>query len=99
LTDRQKSERLDWCHANRNNDFRDWIFTDETSVWVNQPPLYHMRLVGSRPDALQCTSKSRSKIQCWGGISVLGPTPFQVKLFKDGLVSRKFFFNRFYLFI
>jgi hypothetical protein len=39
-------------------------------------PIYHTRPVGSRPAAVPVTSKTRSKVNVWGGISFKGPTPF-----------------------
>ena len=38
-----EKDRHNWCLANIDNDFENWVFVDETSVWINEVPLYHHR--------------------------------------------------------
>ena len=40
LTRSQKIDRLNWCLANINNTFSNFIFTDEASFWINECPIY-----------------------------------------------------------
>jgi hypothetical protein len=80
LTEEQKADRYNWCVGNKNNDFADFVFTDESSVWVNQLPLYHMRMAGTHSQCLESRSNSRIKLNVFGGISVRGPTNFQVMI-------------------
>ena len=76
LTQSQKKDRLDWCQANINNSFLNFIFVDETSIWINECPLYIWRPVDSYPEASGFSSKLRQKLNLWGGISCKGPTNF-----------------------
>ena len=81
LTPEQKQDRFDWCVGNLNNEFYNFVFVDETSVWVNQMPLYHMRQSGTSPEGLVSASNARYKLHVWGGISLRGPTSFFVRQF------------------
>ena len=69
---------MDWCLANINNDFYNYIFVEETSIWINECPLYHMRLKSSLPQTVGFSSNSKIKLNLWGGISHLGATDFEV---------------------
>lgn len=63
----------------KDEDFQNYLFVDETTVRLLEVPLYHIRKVGSQPDAIPATSKIRKKVNIWGGISYKGPTTFVVK--------------------
>jgi hypothetical protein len=75
-----KAARYQWCKNNQKNNFTDYLFADETTVRVLEVPLYHLRKKNSRPITIPHTSKSRLKVNIWGGISFKGPTPFAVSL-------------------
>lgn len=62
----------------KDEDFNNYIFVDETSVIVFDKPLYHLRLRSSTPISVPCSSKHKSKVNVWGGISFKGPTLFAV---------------------
>lgn len=81
MTHAHKQARLDWCDANKNNDFHDYVFVDETSIWVNELPLYHMRRSGTDPETIASTTNSRGKLNVWGGISFRGATDVSVNKF------------------
>ncbi|RNA42071.1 hypothetical protein BpHYR1_016415 [Brachionus plicatilis] len=74
--DLQKLQRLIWCQRNRDCDFKDYIFVDETTIVVYDQPIYHLRLPSSRPEAIPSSYKFECKIHVWGGISYNGATEF-----------------------
>lgn len=78
LTELHKLARLIWCLRHKNCDFDDYVFVDETSIIVYDKPTCHLRLFSSQPEAIPCTSKFKSKIHIWGGISRKGITEFAV---------------------
>jgi hypothetical protein len=80
LTRKQKKDRLNWCLANIDNDFENWVFVDETSVWINEVPLYHHRHSDSHPDPAGFSSGLKVKINVWGAISSRGSSNFTVHL-------------------
>ncbi|RNA28937.1 hypothetical protein BpHYR1_037534 [Brachionus plicatilis] len=79
LTELHKLACLIWCLRHKNCDFDDYVFVDETSIIVYDKPSYQLRLFSSQPEAIPCTSKFKSKIHIWGGISRKGITEFAVK--------------------
>ena len=87
LTRKQKRDRLNWCLANINNDFENYVFVDETSVWKNQGPLYHFRHPNSYPDPACFSSSLKIKVNLWGGISFRGSSNFLVK-FKSSTLNK-----------
>ena len=74
----QKIDRLNWCLANRRNNFYDYFFADETSIWENECPKYGYRPIGSNPDSIQMSRKSFKKLNLWRAISYRGQTNFAV---------------------
>ena len=78
LTNEHKRQRLEWCLANQNNNFRNYIFCDETSCWINAAPLYHWRNRSTYPDACEIWTSSRLKLNVWGAISCMGASEFLV---------------------
>jgi hypothetical protein len=63
---------------------------DETSIWINEGPLYHMRLRGTRPVALPLTSGSKKKLNVWAGISMRGCSNIEVNRIEQlNLISLK----------
>jgi hypothetical protein len=60
------------------NDFKDYLFVDETTVRSLEIPLYYVRPRAQRPEAIPASGKIRFKVNVWGGISFKGPTPFIV---------------------
>ena len=81
LTPEQIVERYNWCLRNRNNDFFNYIFVDETKIMINEAQLYHSRLKTSLPNAICITSNFHANVNLWGGISKMGATQFLVFLF------------------
>lgn len=57
------------------------FFADETTFINNMIRLYHMRYKSSFPQTFPCTNKYKEKINVWSGISVQGPTNFEVLLY------------------
>ena len=78
LTDFNKLQRFFWCQRNVNNDFKNYLFVDETAVRSLEVPLYHVRQRAERPEAIKTSTKIRFKVNVWGGISFRGATPFVV---------------------
>ena len=65
-----------WCLANRNNDFLNYLFVDETLIRIQELPLYHIRERG-RPEAhTNMMKKDKINLNIWGGISNMGVTQF-----------------------
>lgn len=62
----------------KNQVFSRYIFVDETTVRLDESPLYHHRKPSKHPRSLPKTTKFRRKINIWGGISFKGPTLFAV---------------------
>jgi hypothetical protein len=73
-----KLERFLWCLNNRDNDFLDYLFTDETTIRFLEIPLYHVRRMSCYPNAIKSTGKYRLKMNVCGGISSCGATRFEV---------------------
>lgn len=73
-----KALRYQWCKNNEKNNFRNYLFADESTVRVLEVPLYHLRKKNSRPQPIPHTAKARLKMNIWGGISYKGATPFAV---------------------
>jgi hypothetical protein len=69
-------QRLAWCLANRYNDFLNYVFIDETTMRIEQLPLYHIREKGVPVAQTKQSKKERIKVNVWGGISYCGVTEF-----------------------
>ena len=82
LTEEQKIERYQWCLRHQNFNFDNYIFVDETSIRNLEVPLYNSRLPSSYPPAIESSSKYRTKVNLWAGISKRGPTNFFVSFIK-----------------
>ena len=80
LSNAVKALRYQRCKNNETNDFKNYLFSDETTVRVLEVPLYHLRKKNSHPDTIPHTAKQRLKIIIWGRISYIGATPFAVSL-------------------
>jgi hypothetical protein len=80
LSDYHQMQRYIWCQTHKNTDFSRHLYVDETTIRVLEIPLYHSRLVSSRPEAKASTGKIRLKVNIWGGISFVGPTDFVVSM-------------------
>ncbi|RNA15871.1 Transposable element Tcb2 transposase [Brachionus plicatilis] len=78
LSESHKLQRLIWCLKHYNCDFKEYIFVDETTIRLFEPPMYHLRYPSAYPNAFPCTSKTKSKLNVWGGISFMGPTNLAV---------------------
>jgi hypothetical protein len=63
-----------WCINNKDNNFKNYIFADETTVRVLDVPLFQSRLKGSRA-SVPVSTKIKLKINIWGAISSKGPGP------------------------
>lgn len=77
---------------NQNNQFENYIFVDEVTIIVYDKPKYHLRLPSSYPKTIPSTSKFKSKLHIWAGISSKGSTKFAVNKFIR-LISKKKNFN------
>jgi hypothetical protein len=69
-------QRLAWCLENKNNDFRNYVFIDETLIRIEELPLYHIREKGVRTGVTKVCKKERQNFNVWGGISFCGATQF-----------------------
>ena len=88
LLDEHKLSRLIWCKHHKNTDFSKFIFVDETTVRLNDKPLYHWRQKSSLPRSFGCSNKfNRKKINVWVGISFNGVTDFAVSIKIDSSTS------------
>jgi hypothetical protein len=75
-----KFKRLIWRLRYKGNDLRKYLFVDETTIRLWDPPLYHWRLLKAYPESIPTTDKYRKKENIWGGISFFGSTKFAVSL-------------------
>ena len=87
MTCEQINQRYAWCINNRQNNFDNYLFVDETKVIINDCPLYHIRLKQKYPKAICITSNFRAKLNIWAGISRRGATNFVVNIIKSLLIS------------
>ena len=78
LSDRHKFERLKWCLENRDNDFENYVFVDETKIEINQTPIAHLRKKTSNPICMIENNFQRLTVNIWAGISFLGATQIVV---------------------
>jgi hypothetical protein len=69
-------QRLSWCLENENNDFANYLFVDETTIRIEELPLYQIRERGIPEAQTRAIDKERLKINIWGGISNCGVTQF-----------------------
>ena len=69
-------QRLAWCLSNQNNDFSNYLFVDETTIQIEELPLYHIREKGVPQTNTKITEKEQIKLNVWGGISWFGVTQF-----------------------
>jgi hypothetical protein len=71
--------RYHWCLLNKHNDFRNYVFSDESTLRVLEVPLYHLRRRGEHV-SVPVTSKVRLKLNIWGAISTKGAPPVFVNI-------------------
>ena len=69
-------QRLSWCLENENNDFANYLFVDETTIRIEELPLYQIRERGIPEAQTKVIDKERLKFNIWGGISKCGVTQF-----------------------
>lgn len=69
-------QRLAWCLQNVNNDFLNYLFVDETTIRIEELPLYHVRERGIPQSHFKAIEKEKLKLNIWGGISKCGVTQF-----------------------
>ena len=70
LTDEQRARRLAWAKAHLNDDWRNTIFTDETSIQLFRNTV---RRWSKHPsNEVKRVPKCRQKIMVWGAISTKG---------------------------
>ena len=56
--------------------FSNFIFTDETSFWINECPIYVCRPKATHPETSGFSSSLKQKLNLGCGISLRGATPF-----------------------
>lgn len=59
IRDANKKKRLDWCKANKDNNFEDVIFTDESSIQMESHRRFCCRKIGQPPK-----NKPRYELYC-----------------------------------
>ena len=69
-------QRLSWCLENENNDFANYLFVYETTIRIEELPLYQIRERGIPEAQTKVIDKERLKLNIWGGISKCGVTQF-----------------------
>jgi hypothetical protein len=67
--EREKNARLLFALNNRDNDFRNTVFVDESSVWCLRGGLYHHRKKGKNPKCNTSEPRNVEKVHVWTGIS------------------------------
>ena len=78
LTDKHKAEWLAWYLNNRNTDFSNYVFGDETTIRQNEFPRYQLRKRTSNPCGFEGGDKYFYKVNLFGLISKRGPNDFYV---------------------
>ena len=93
LTTEHKKRRKSWCRAHKNVDFRDWIFSDESSFEVRNCSSVQRSYVHRAKNlrfspccVLPCPTQSRAKLMVWGCITATGPGPLT---FVEGHIDSK----------
>jgi hypothetical protein len=92
-----KLKRLEWCLANQNNEFWNYVFCDETSCWINACPFYHWRHQATHPNVFDKPVK-RLKLNIWAGICKMGASEFVV-IMKINSAKKTFLKLKFFKFI
>lgn len=80
LTVQNKLERLLWCLRSKKKDFRNFLFADETAIWLRDIPTYHLREPTKYPTGIPARTKYGPKFNICGAISFKGITRFAVKI-------------------
>ena len=70
-----------WCSVNEDNDFDNYWFADETTIYENECPNYAWRPIGSYPESAEISRKSSKKLNLWCAISYKGVTNFVVSIY------------------
>lgn len=78
-----KRKRLQWCRQRKRENFRKWIYSDESSFELKNVSVPHRMFVHrtKREKYAECctialTTNSRQKLMVWGAISYTGPVAF-----------------------
>jgi len=69
LTESEEIARYLFALNNINNDFRNCVFADETSLQTKRSGTYHNRIPSSQPRATAYKLRTVETVQVWGGIS------------------------------
>lgn len=72
--------RLIWCLNNKDNEFLNTIFSDESRMQTCRFGIMHMRLPSSRPHASAIKPRDVKSVNMWLGISWEGATRLAVLL-------------------
>ena len=66
LTDKQKTNRIEWCHKYKDYNWDNVKFTDESSIWIG---LKNKRWIDTNCNDYDYTIKHPVKIHIWASIS------------------------------
>ena len=77
-TAEEKLTRLIWALNNSKNNFKNYVFADESTMQTSRFGLFHMRRPSSRPKACCIKPRNSFSVQMWLGISWYGPTNLAV---------------------
>ena len=87
IHDVNKEKRLEWALANRNDDFQDVIWTDETTVRLECHRRFSCRKKGQKP-CYKPRPKHPTKVHVWAGISWNGTTKISIY---DGIMNAEMY--------
>ena len=89
VREKNRVDRLNFCLKvqETNDQFEDVVFTDESSVWMEQHGKLCFRKVGE-PAKMKPTVKHPVKVHVWAGISKRGAT--EILIF-SGIMKKEFF--------
>ena len=89
IRDNNKRKRLDWCRKmlQDKEEFKDVIWTDESTVMIDQ---YSRKCYRKRGEVrkLKARPKHPAKVHVWGGISPRGATPLVI--FSGIMISTRY---------
>ncbi len=75
MTASEEMARYLFALNNINNDFRNCVFADETSLQTKRFSTYHNRIPSSQPRASAYKPRTVESVQVWRSISYYGLTP------------------------
>ena len=85
-TDIEKANRLNWCQRHLNDNWRVFFFTDETTIYLDNP--WKNRWIKKGEENIITSKNKGRKINIWGGINYY--EKLSLHLFNENLNSERY---------